>query len=483
MDYIVGEYLVRGHSVPVSVPRLPSKDPQSLCIIETRQSFWLPYVIQNAVTEFPDWPLVVVAPVDVLRWLAPKFPQMQAVVIQTAQRSRNVFNQTVYSLDFWNLFTTPYVMMFQCDSIFVPGALGRLPPLRHAVYGAACGTLTPGEFIINGGLGLRHVETYKKALPCLAPSDMKQCDEDVNFTRLFRRMGVSLPSIQECMAFAIESYGNPSTVVGIHGTDKGYSPRWLLRSALCLKPSGYIVDCVPYDGEPILKTRLALLGPLVDMCIVVESTLTHSGTPKELQYPKQFPQGHPKVRYVTVTEFPDMPADFGANCPWIRVESQTAWWRERVQRDAAQAHVPPEADMVIVSDVDEIPNPEALHAIGRPRECLHLSMDFLVYSPRWKKQEQWTRAFVCSPETMPTSFTEERCISSPRVVSDGGWHCSSFFDVETQIRKIQHFAHREFQSEIDPEVIASRVQGGKDPYGRPGFDAVETHNYLWLEYV
>jgi beta-1,4-mannosyl-glycoprotein beta-1,4-N-acetylglucosaminyltransferase len=482
MDYRVGQYLVHGDIVPVSVPRIPSEHPQSLCIIETRQSFWLPYVIQNAIKEFPDWLLFVCAPIDVLQWLAPQFPQMNPVVIQNTQRSRNVFNQMMYSLDFWKLFSTPYVMMFQCDSIFVPGASQRVPTeLKHAVYGAACGRLAPDEFIINGGLGLRHVETYKKACDSLSPEDMAEYDEDVNFTRIFRRMGVSLPTIEECMNFAIESYGNPSTVIGIHGTDKGYCPRWLLRSALCQKSVSYIVDCVPYDGEPILKTRLSLLSPIVDTFIVVESTLTHSGKPKELEYPKQFPEGHPKVVYVVVDTYPDMPPDFGSTSSWIRPESQMAWWRERIQRDTAKKYVPPHADLIIVSDVDEIPNPETLYAIGCPRSCLHLDMDFLVYSAQWKKpQEKWTRAFVCSSHTMPESFTDERCTSHPKVIPDGGWHCSSFFNTETQIRKIQHFAHREFEDEIDPDVIATRISEGRDPYGRSGYDAVQTTEHIWL---
>lgn len=251
-----------------------------------------------------------------------------------------------------------------------------------------------------------------------------------------------------------------------------------------------IVDCVMYDGEPIFKTRLALLERLVDTFIVMESTVSHSGAPKELQFPKQFPHGHPKVLHVVVDSFPEMPPGFGKEYPWVIPESRESWWKEKYQRDAAMEHVEPEDErtMVIVSDVDEIPDPDVLLRLARSTEIddepVHLHMPFLLYSPDWvRPQEVWTRAFVCSVKTMPESFTDQRCKgSSARVVGHAGWHCSSFFDVDTHIRKVNHFAHREHGKETDAEVVRGRMERGEDPYGRPGMNAQKTDAFTFLKY-
>jgi len=489
MDYRVGTYLCSSNTIADTPRKCPPK--QSLCIAETRPSFWLPKVIQNAQQEFPGWPVYVCAPLDVLQWLATEVPDIVPVVM-SGDHSRNTFNQLMYSSQFWDMFETEYVLMFQCDVVFFPGA-GQHPVFQnpvHAMYGAACGTLTPDQFVINGGLSFRQVRAFRDAVTRLDPMDQSKHDEDVVFTTFFRKSTYTLPTIEECMRFAIESFGHPQQAIGIHGTDKGYCHPALISAALGTSPRK-IVDCVMYDGEPILKTRLALLERIVDQCIVVESRISHSGRPKDLLFHTHFPDGHPKVTYVVIDEFPETPSQFGAEYPWVTDQSRDAWWREQYQRDIAKAHIhsTDPKTMVVVSDVDELPDPDVLLRLARSQdidaEPVHLHMAFLVYSATWTRpQEVWTRAFACTVKTMPDSFTRQRCSAATgRVVGHAGWHCSSFFDVETHIRKVNHFAHREHQDETDPEVIQSRLQHGNDPYGRAGMDAQESTMYLFLNFI
>jgi beta-1,4-mannosyl-glycoprotein beta-1,4-N-acetylglucosaminyltransferase len=485
MDFRVGSYLCSPR--PVSIG--PSKK-QSLCIAETRQCFWLPKVIANAKEQFPGWPVYVCAPLHVLQWLAVDFPDIVPVVMQGAH-TRDTFNQLMYSDVFWALFDTEYVLMLQCDVVLFDHAHSHqvFQNPVHAFYGAACGRLEDNQFVINGGLSLRSVEAFSRAVCMLTDEQKKKGDEDVVFTEYFRRKGESLPTLTECMQFAIESFGNPRTAIGMHGTDKGYCHPAVITAALGSSPR-QIVDCVMYDGEPILTKRLALLERVVDTFIVVESTMSHSGEPKELQFPKHFPNGHPKVQHVVVDSFPEMPPDFGSEYPWVIEASRESWWKEKYQRDMARGHVPSTSarTMVIVSDVDEIPNPDVLIRLAKSTEIddepVHLHMPFLLYSPDWMRpQETWTRAFVCSVKTMPESFTDQRCKSNERVTGHAGWHCSSFFDVDTHIRKVKHFAHREHGKETDASVVTDRMQHGKDPYGRPGMDATKTDVFAFLKYV
>lgn len=488
MHTIVGEYLVAGGhrfpQTPSGPHRIPHEHKHTLCIAETRHTYWLPLVIRNALAEFPGWDLYVAAPETVLIWLTRFFPTIKTIRLDGPMgKGVQIFNNLMFNPQFWEVFETEYVLMFQCDTVFAPGAWSRLPALTKDFYGAACGLLLEDEFVINGGLSLRKVSAFKKACTLLT-QDLVGLPEDVAFTKLMRAHNFNLPTLKECMAFAIESSGDPTRVIGIHGTDKQYAPAALLAATLQVKPSFPIYDLVSYDGEPILDTRLKLLKGLVDTFVVVEARYTHSGQPKQLRFDSS---KYPFVKYVVIDEFPPMPPGFGANMPWVTPDSAESWWREKYQRDVAIQHIPSEPGIIICGDIDEIPDPSVLCTLtlADVEAPIHLDMAFLVHTSEWVKQEQWTRAFVCSSVKPPESLTEERCKMSNRVLPNAGWHCSSFFDVESQIRKIQNFAHREFSREIDPETIRQRFAAGKDPYGRTGpqFDCVSSKQYRWLDFV
>jgi beta-1,4-mannosyl-glycoprotein beta-1,4-N-acetylglucosaminyltransferase len=491
MDRRVGTYL----TAPSVAPSIANGASQSLLIVETRESFWLPLVIQNAVTEFPEWPLFVCAPLNVLEWLAPQFPAIRGIRLDLPPGSRaspETFSAIMFSEGIWNVFETEYVLVFQCDTVFAPRAASKIP-CEYDYYGAACGDMTETKFVINGGLSLRRVSAFKKAITYLTDAD-RALPEDVAFCNVMRRVQgeFRLPSIRECMEFAIESFGDPSRVIGMHGTDKGYCPPALIAAMLPFQQKKrMIVDCFTYDGEPIMETRLKLLDSIVDRFIVVEALFTHSGEPKEPTYdPSKFEAWKDKIVYL-VAEFGPMPEGYGADVPWIK-ENGEAWWRESSQRDWMMRglHGIPDDAIMMVSDVDEIPDPSRIidldgSAAFPTDHAIHLDMAFMVHSPEWQKKEVWQRAFVATKGFMhDKSPTTVRCSTPTHVLPRAGWHCSSFFSVERHVQKIKSFAHREFGDQTDPETIARRFEEGKDPYGRGAeYDCVRSTEHAWLQFV
>lgn len=489
MDHLVGEYLVNGRAVNGRAvngraPQTPT--PQSLLIVETRRSFWLPLVIKNAHKEFSNWVLWVLGPKEVIDFVSRECPgiEFRAIVSDLPRKcTPATFSAVMFAPQLWDLFDTEFVMIFQLDTVFAPGAAGKLPnPANEDYYGAVCGSFDEDAFVINGGLSYRRVSAFRQACKLLTEED-RALPEDVAFCRVMRRhpQCFRLPSLRQCMAFAIESFGDPFSVVGIHGTDKGYCPPGLLASVV---GSGAFVDVFPYDGEPILETRLKLLWNLVDVFVVVEARQTHSGLPKEPAFdPKKYAPYASKIRHVVIDEFPPAPPGFGRGKPWIRPESADAWWREMYQRDYFLSLDLPADATYIVSDVDEIPDPYVLATL-RVDGIAHLDMAFLVHRPCWQKGEPWCRAFVSSgkPARSPTDI---RCSRPVRVVENAGWHCSSFFDVDSQVRKLRHYAHREHAGQADdPEAIRRRLETGKDPYGRSAeYDCVRTDQHQFLEFV
>jgi hypothetical protein len=87
--------------------------------------------------------------------------------------------------------------------------------------------------------------------------------------------------------------------------------------------------------------------------IVVEATLTHQGRSKPLHYDcnkERFSAYHDKIIHVVCDYLP------------TRQQTMDPWVRERMQRDAGQAaymHLTDPDDIVIVSDLDEIPSSAA----------------------------------------------------------------------------------------------------------------------------
>lgn len=223
---LVGEYL--------SAQRVESTTdtkPHNTCalvIVETRDTYWFSKVLDNAVRVCGgDRPLYIFGTRDVLLSVPEHIAARSVLLGQPL--TTDTYSQLLMSPDFWNFFTEDYALIFQSDCVF-------RRPLRQEFFetdyiGAVCGTLAPGEFIINGGLSLRRVDAMKRAVQLLTPDD-RELPEDVAFTRVMRRHGFALPTMDACNEFAIESLGNPRRAIGMHGTDKYYCAPDLIREFL-----------------------------------------------------------------------------------------------------------------------------------------------------------------------------------------------------------------------------------------------------------
>ena len=113
-----------------------------------------------------------------------------------------------------------------------------------------------------------------------------------------------------------------------------------------------VYDCIPFFNElDILKLRMQILAPYVDFFVIEESSVTFSGQPKRMIFAenrKLFAEFEDKIHYVAVEDSP--------------MEGVTTHERDRYQKNQlirAMGDCRPE-DIVIFSDVDEIPKPETL---------------------------------------------------------------------------------------------------------------------------
>lgn len=159
-----------------------------------------------------------------------------------------------------------------------------------------------------------------------------------------------------------------------------------------------IIDAVTFYNEfGLLQLRMATLADVVDRFVVVEMGVTHSGSRKGFvleDYLDHLPVPRERICYVKL-------------CDWPRVDPRheaERWVLENFQRDqivrGLQAIGAKDDDVVLISDVDEIPDPSAVQVA-----CSALNLKpYAVFSQVYRKYfiNGLPRGYVNSPMWLGT---------------------------------------------------------------------------------
>lgn len=256
-----------------------------------------------------------------------------------------------------------------------------------------------------------------------------------------------------------------------------------------------VFDCIPFFNElDILKLRMHILDPFVDWFVIEEATVTFSNEPKPLYFEEnreQFSEFAHKIRHVVVD---DSPAEVDTHL------------RDKYQKNQlvrALTDCRPE-DVILFSDVDEIPNPVALrqvladfdpdtvyHLAQRMFYC-YLNMEevsgsLLSYTGEFpdQKDRKWLGTKICSYRRIPAAdgLWGLRCplqqVGGVRV-ADGGWHFGYMGgagerDVSRRVaEKVKAAAHQEYNDSDTLAEVEEQLRSGHDIFGRKArFERVE----------
>lgn len=248
-----------------------------------------------------------------------------------------------------------------------------------------------------------------------------------------------------------------------------------------------VFDCFTFFNElDLLEIRLQELWDTVDYFVLSEATISHSGKPKELHFDKnkaRFEKYMSKIRHIIVDDIP---------------ETQDSWVRERFQRKALErglTDMQPE-DIVIVSDMDEIPRAEAVELVKvdeNDYERYIFTIPMLQYKINYMKYFDISK----QPNIMVVrgrAFTnpqQEREYTWPWVpkpadivfIDHAGWHFTYFGDNDNAIVKLKNFAHTEADT---PDMIKRHNIDWfiENKYGHHGnryherFDIVQVDDYF-----
>lgn len=235
-----------------------------------------------------------------------------------------------------------------------------------------------------------------------------------------------------------------------------------------------IIDCfIFYNELDMLNYRLNVLYDYVDYFILVEATHTHAGKEKELIFEKnkeRYAKFLDKIIHIVVDDFPN-------KWPNINYGNGEQWKNEKYQRICisrgfSQVNIQDE-DVIIIADVDEIPDPDILAKVKANRckiDVRILEMDFYYYNLNSKLQRTWPLAKILSYQKFKElgkscdDLRFHECEPIPRA----GWHLSYFGDGQFIKNKIEQFAHQEYNNThfTTLQKIEERIQNCSDIYDR-----------------
>ena len=233
-----------------------------------------------------------------------------------------------------------------------------------------------------------------------------------------------------------------------------------------------------FDDNLVLDIRLNTLNKYVDKFVIAEATLDHAGNSKKLNFDiKNFVKFKDKINYIVVEDIPKNVENFKKD--WHPAHMRDQFQRNALERGYKNFN---EEDLIMISDVDEIPNPSKISEFQiQNKYACFIQKNFQAKINRLNiTEEKWPGTKICqkkylrSPQWLRNIKTKKKKIwqfykeKEPQIILDGGWHFSFLKDYNLIQKKIKSFAHQEFNKEnfTDVRQIEERVNSGNDIFER-----------------
>ena len=250
-----------------------------------------------------------------------------------------------------------------------------------------------------------------------------------------------------------------------------------------------IYDCFMYfDEDLILDLRLNILDKYVDYFVIVESVFTHKGDKRNLNFNiNKFKKFKNKIIYLVydqsllrIKKINPNDTDYIKSCRLI----ENANLRENGQRNFIKEALinANNEDIILVSDVDEIPNLEKINFNKKNSKIILFNQDMFYYkfnlilpnlvwtgTKACKKKDfegaQWLRNIKDRKYPfyrIDTYFSKTKYINC-ELIKNGGWHFTNIKTAKQIKLKLESYLHHiEFDqnplsiNEID-KIIKDKV--------------------------
>lgn len=262
-----------------------------------------------------------------------------------------------------------------------------------------------------------------------------------------------------------------------------------------------LYDCFAFFNElELLELRLNELDGVVDRFVLVEATKNFQGADKPLYFMQNrhlFDKFASRIIHIVVDDMPTGPG-------------VTAWDRDRFQKNAIARGLTgcsPD-DIIMVSDLDEIPSPAKVAEAARMDGWRVFRQRLFYYFFNCVSTEEdahavdgaytWHGTHMLNFKDLNRPIEDYRALSVKltkcytdrpvkrlyrrfwrfclcnlkgcklHLINEGGWHFSYLGGVEKIIQKLESLAHPEFNTPEykDPHRITRALETGGDIFGR-----------------
>ena len=263
--------------------------------------------------------------------------------------------------------------------------------------------------------------------------------------------------------------------------ESGNKPPSCTHSRASHQNGRLVYDCFMFFNElDMLDLRLNILDSVVDKFVLVESPATLKGEQKELFYnqnKERFAKFHDKIIHLV----------YESSTP---VDQQPKWYFETRQRDSIMRGLKacrPD-DIVLISDVDEIPDPEKiLQYMDTPgikvfeQQLMYYYTNFACWTnPTWYGTRMGTYSdlldpkqdlepmpyFAFSTKGLPTYFR----FCQGETIPAAGWHFSYCGGAAAVRQKKKSTTDGyDYNADIPEQELKKIIKKGRDLHGRDIF--------------
>ena len=239
-----------------------------------------------------------------------------------------------------------------------------------------------------------------------------------------------------------------------------------------------LIDCFMYfDEDLVLDIRLHTLAKEVDKFVIAEATRNHAGEKKNLNFKiENFVKFKDKIEYLVIDDIP-------INVGTIKKGWHSSHLRDQFQRNSLERGYKDcsENDLIMISDIDEIPNPRKITEF-KPKNkygCF-LQKNFQsklnllnITDGDWAGTKICQKKFLKSPQWLRNKKIKSNSFwkifkKKLQLIENGGWHFSFLKEPNAIIKKINSYAHQEYNTSefTNIQLIKERISKGEDIFNR-----------------
>lgn len=246
------------------------------------------------------------------------------------------------------------------------------------------------------------------------------------------------------------------------------------------------IDCFMYfDEDMILDIRLNILDKYVSYFVICEANFNHSGTKRELRFNiNNFPKFRDKIIYIPLNNQPENLKSINEGDSLIIKNSKildNALSRENFQRNFLQSKINDfsDDDLIIVSDLDEIPNLEKFRYNSKitffEQKMYYYKLNLVHPNFKWYGSKICKKKHLLSPQWLRNIKAKKYHLLRLDIlfsrtkyndlcfIKDGGWHFTNIKSPEKIDFKMKNFLHHlEYEeSGIDVEDVRKIIREKK----------------------